>query len=62
MINYREFYEVNPKQFTTKKELRDYLTSNARSKSDAYVGAVGDGWYDNFAFEDAKMEELKIQN
>ena len=44
------------------QELRDYLTNNARSKSDAYAGAVGDGWHDNFDFEDAKREELRIQN
>ena len=76
MVNYRGFYGVigmeDNKIYLSKsgyeqylkelQELRDYLTSNGKSKSDAYSGAVGDGWHDNFAFEEAKREELRIQN
>lgn len=42
------------------QDLKDKLKNNSRIKSDAYESAVGDGWHDNFAFEDAKREEFKI--
>lgn len=42
------------------EELRNRLNNNSKMKSEAYVDAVGDGWHDNFLFEDAKREEYKI--
>lgn len=36
------------------------LQSNSKEKSVSYATAVGDGWHDNFAFEDLKRQELKI--
>ena len=42
------------------QKLRDSLSNNGKGKSDAYVNAVGDGWHDNFEFEQAKREELRI--
>lgn len=44
------------------QDLRDQLTNNGKNKSDAFVSAVGDGWHDNFEFENAKREELRIQS
>lgn len=43
------------------EELRKLINTNGKNKSSAYVGAVGDGWHDNFDFEEAKREELKLQ-
>jgi len=42
------------------ERLKALLSSNNREKSSAYVNAVGDGWHDNFAFEQAKRDEYKI--
>ncbi len=42
------------------EEIREKLNDNGKTKSEAYTGAVGDGWHDNFDFEEAKREELKI--
>lgn len=36
------------------------LQSNSKEKSISYATAIGDGWHDNFAFEDLKRQELKI--
>ena len=41
-------------------EIREKLNNNGKVKSEAYTGAVGDGWHDNFDFEEAKREEFKI--
>ena len=50
------------KQFMAElDELRNSLANNGKNKSDAFISAVGDGWHDNFAFEEAKREELRIQ-
>lgn len=54
----QEGYEQFMKEL---QELRDSLKNNGKNKSDAFVSAVGDGWHDNFAFEEAKREELRIQ-
>lgn len=40
--------------------LKEKLNENNRQKSSAYTSAVGDGWHDNFEFEEAKREEFKI--
>lgn len=40
--------------------LRKQLQKNSSSKSSSYTEAVGDGWHDNFAFEEAKRKELMI--
>ena len=42
------------------EELKEKLKINGREKTSAYVSAVGDGWHDNFEFENAKREEFKI--
>ncbi len=42
--------------------IKDQLDNNGKSKSEAYENAVGDGWHDNFAFEEAKREEFKIMS
>lgn len=42
------------------EEIKERLNANSRQKSSAYANAVGDGWHDNFEFEEAKREELKI--
>lgn len=42
-------------------DLRKLINANGKTKSNAYTGAVGDGWHDNFEFEEAKREELRIQ-
>ncbi len=38
------------------------LQINNLEKGEAYSGAVGDGWHDNFAFDDANMKERAILN
>lgn len=40
--------------------LKDKLSKVNTEKSIAYSGAIGDGWHDNFAYEDAKRQEDKI--
>lgn len=42
------------------EDVRKQLTNNGKNKSEAYESAVGDGWHDNFAFEDAKREEFRL--
>lgn len=42
--------------------IKDQLANNGKLKSEAYENAVGDGWHDNFAFEEAKREEFKIMS
>lgn len=42
------------------EQLRAKLNLNGQYKSDVYRSAIGDGWHDNFEFEDAKREEYKI--
>ncbi len=43
------------------QDLRNKLVNNSREKSNAYETAVGDGWHDNFDFEEAKRQEFLIQ-
>lgn len=40
--------------------LKEKLSKIQTEKSDAYSGAIGDGWHDNFAYEDAKRHEDTI--
>lgn len=42
------------------EELKDRLMHNSKEKSESYASAVGDGWHDNFAFEQAKRDEYKL--
>lgn len=42
------------------EELKRQLQENSRSKTSSYNSAVGDGWHDNFEFEEAKRQELMI--
>lgn len=42
------------------EDLRQELQSNSRNKSDAYKSAPGDGWHDNFDFEQTKRQESII--
>ncbi len=53
----KEGYE---EQLDLIKAIRKKLEKNGKNKSSSYTEAVGDGWHDNFAFEDAKREELMI--
>lgn len=52
---YNQFFEEFEK-------LSNSLTSNAAHGSEVYADAVGDGWHDNFAYEDAMRKEKMIQN
>lgn len=40
--------------------LKDLSLSIASIESESYADAVGDGWHDNFAFEDTMRESRKI--
>lgn len=42
--------------------LKQKLAQNGKEKGEAYSGAVGDGWHDNFAFDEANMQERIILN
>jgi transcription elongation GreA/GreB family factor len=42
------------------EELKNQYYSNSKEKSEAYEVAVGDGWHDNFGFEQAKRDEDRI--
>lgn len=44
------------------EKLNNSLTSNAAHGSEVYADAVGDGWHDNFAYEDAMRKEKMIQS
>lgn len=37
--------------------LKQKIAQNNLEKSEAYSGATGDGWHDNFAFEEANRQE-----
>jgi transcription elongation GreA/GreB family factor len=50
---YNQFFELL-------KKLREYHTSNIINGSEAFKDAVGDGWHDNFAFEEAMRQERDI--
>ena len=52
---YNQFFEELEK-------LKISLISNASSGSEAYNDAVGDGWHDNFAYEEAMRQERGITN
>lgn len=52
---YNQFFEEFEK-------LTNSLTVNASSGSEAYADAVGDGWHDNFAYEEIMRQEKIIQN
>ena len=51
---YEQFFEEFDK-------LKMSLTSNAAHGSEVYADAVGDGWHDNFAYEEAMRQEKMIQ-
>ena len=40
--------------------VKDLSLSIASIGSESYAAAVGDGWHDNFAFEDTMRESRKI--
>ena len=42
--------------------LKQVLLSNATEGSKAYRDAVGDGWHDNFVFEQSMVKERNIAN
>lgn len=53
----KEGYE----QYLNKIEkLKDQLKNNSKLKSSAHTSAIGDGWHDNFPFEEAKRLEGMI--
>lgn len=46
--------------FLELEKLKDSITSNALISSEAYSAAVGDGWHDNFAYDEAMRQERFI--
>ena len=52
-IGYKQYYEEL-------KRLKDLSLTIASVGSTSYADAVGDGWHDNFAFEDSMRESRKI--
>ena len=52
-IGYKQYYEEL-------KRLKDLSLTIASVGSASYADAVGDGWHDNFAFEDSMRESRKI--
>jgi len=50
---YKQFFEELEK-------LKQLSLSNASAGSEAYNDAVGDGWHDNFAFEESMRESRTI--
>ena len=50
---YKQFFEEL-------KKLEDLSRSNSALGSEAYKDAVGDGWHDNFAFEESMRESRAI--
>jgi transcription elongation GreA/GreB family factor len=42
------------------EKLKEKLTNNSKGKTESYYAAVGDGWHDNFAYEDANRQETMI--
>lgn len=42
------------------ENLKQELADNYLEKGEAYSGSVGDGWHDNFAFEEANRQERMI--
>lgn len=42
------------------EDIKEKLKENSKSKSSAHTDAVGDGWHDNFAFEEAKRKENEL--
>lgn len=42
------------------EELYAKLKENSKSKTSSYDSAVGDGWHDNFDFEEAKRIEISL--
>lgn len=48
--------------FEELEKLKNSLVSNASSGSEAYNDAVGDGWHDNFAYEEVMRQERGITN
>lgn len=42
------------------QDLRNQLDSNAKYKTEAFNSAVGDGWHDNFEYEEASRKEKMI--
>lgn len=53
----RDGYEQFMKVF---EKLKDSMNNIATSGSEAYRDAVGDGWYDNFAYEELMRDEKKV--
>ena len=53
--------EEGYKQYLSEVEkMKNLIDSNATVGSEAYRNAVGDGWHDNFAFEEATREERRL--
>lgn len=55
----KEGYEQYYKELERLKNISD---NNATVGSEAYKDAIGDGWHDNFAFEDSMRESRTIAN
>lgn len=48
--------------FLELEKLKDSITSNALISTEACNDAVGDGWHDNFAYDEAMRQERFIVN
>ena len=46
--------------FIELEKLKDSITSNALTSTEACNDAVGDGWHDNFAYDEAMRQERFI--
>lgn len=44
------------------EKLKENINKNNINKTEAYESAVGDGWHDNFAFEEATREEFRLMS
>lgn len=52
-FGYQQFFEELDR-------LRNLLSDNAKEGNDAYKSAVGDGWHDNFEYEQSQRKEKMI--
>jgi transcription elongation GreA/GreB family factor len=53
--------ELGVKQFNNElSRLKDLSLTSATTGSEAYNAAIGDGWHDNFDFEESMRESRKI--
>lgn len=49
-------------QLASIEEVKEKLRNLEKEKTEGYYAAVGDGWHDNFAYEDAVRQERMLFN